>query len=236
MPAGRILLKSISESKKLSLLKTDGARLLFTWMIPHLDVNGCFSGDPAVVNGKIFTRLEKTHQEVNDYLNDLAVVGLLVRYQSNGDTFLHVPSFRPKQPNLNPDREGRPFIPPPTPEQLKTNSGAVTEFPNTSKVNISKVKSSKEKVESKTEFDPLFEQFWKGYPKKVAKEVAREKFLILARAGKMPELIKATNGYLDFLKHKRIKENFDQEPMNPATFLMKNRWQDYVDFKYEPPM
>jgi len=85
-------------------------------------------------------------------------------------------------------------------------------------------------------FDPLFEEFWKGYPKKVGKEVVREKFMILARAEKIPELIKATNGYMDYLKSQKVHKNFDQEPMNPATFLMKNRWRDYIEFKYEPPM
>jgi hypothetical protein len=88
----------------------------------------------------------------------------------------------------------------------------------------------------KNKFDPLFDEFWKGYPKKVSKEVAREKFMILARTGKIPELIKATNGYMDFLKHQEIHKNFKQEPLNPATFLMKERWRDYIEFKYEPPI
>jgi hypothetical protein len=85
------------------------------------------------------------------------------------------------------------------------------------------------------EFDPLFEEFWGGYPKKIAKDYAREKFMILARTGKIPELMKATKGYMDFLKHKLVHEKFKQTPLNPATFLTKNRWRDYIDFKYEPP-
>jgi len=85
-------------------------------------------------------------------------------------------------------------------------------------------------------FDPLFEEFWKGYPKKIHKEYAREKFMILARAGKIPDLKKATRGYMDYLKDQQVKRNFKQEPLNPATFLMKNRWRDYIEFKYEPPM
>ena len=97
-------------------------------------------------------------------------------------------------------------------------------------------KKSSRDGRNRSEFDPLFDQFWSGYPKKVAKEVAREKFLILARAGKIPELIKATNGYMDYLKAQRIKRNFNQEPMHPATFLMKDRWMDYVGFKYEPEL
>ena len=86
------------------------------------------------------------------------------------------------------------------------------------------------------EFDQLYEKFWEGYPKKVAKDYAREKFMILARAGKIPDLIKATNGYMDFLKHQRLEKNFEQEPMHPATFLMKDRWKDYIGIKYQPKL
>lgn len=113
--------------------------------------------------------------------------------------------------------------------QVKVNSSSSS----SSSSSIKNHKNDSIKVEK---FDPLFEEFWKGYPKKVGKEVAREKFMILARAGYIPELIKATNGYMDYLKSQKVHKNFEQEPMNPATFLMKNRWQDYVEFKYEPPM
>ena len=96
-------------------------------------------------------------------------------------------------------------------------------------------KNRGDKSKGESEFASLFEEFWKGYPKKIAKDYAREKFMILARAGKIPELMKATKGYMDYLKDQHIKKNFKQEPLNPATFLTKNRWRDYIDFKYEPP-
>ena len=123
MPAGRIILKSISQSRKLALLKTDGARLLYTWLLTHLDINGCFSGDPEIVNGQVFTRLKKPVRKVEEYLTDLNEVGLVIRYQANGDAFLHVPDFQDKQPNLNPDREAKSDIPLPPPELLQSKSG-----------------------------------------------------------------------------------------------------------------
>jgi len=123
MPAGRILLKSISESKKLAALKTDGARLLYTWLIPHVDVNGCFSGDVEVIKGQIFTRLKKSDREIESFLSDLEDVGLIVRYEAEGDLFIFLPTFEEKQPHLNKDREATPRIPLPSPDQLKTKSG-----------------------------------------------------------------------------------------------------------------
>jgi len=236
MPAGRILLKSISESKKLSKLKTDSARLLYTWLIPHLDINGCFSGDAEVIKGKIFTRLKKSNKTVEGYLQDLERVKLIVRYEVNGDVFLYSPDFVKKQPSLNPKKEGKPLIPLPAPELLQTNSRQTPEKVSTSKVKESKVKvnESKEKAESLNE--KLFKDFWEAYPKKVAKDVAKEKFMILIRKGLSKELIKGFNGYVDYLKMRKVRDNFDQEALNPATFLMKNRWKDYVDFKYSPPL
>jgi len=129
MPQGRFLRKSISESRKLSLLKTDGARLLFTWLIPHLDVQGCFSGDPEVVGNKIFTRLGKPKKQISEYLEDLQAAGLIVLYESEGDTFLYVPTFVQKQAVLRPEHEAKPTIPMPTDEQMNGVKVAVPEKP-----------------------------------------------------------------------------------------------------------
>jgi len=142
MPAGRILLKSISESRKLAALKTDGARLLYTWLIPHLDINGCFSGDPRVIKGKIFTRLAKTTRSIQSFIDDLQRVGLVIIYYAKDDIFLQVPDFAERQPTLNPEREGKPSIPPPTHEQLKSKSRPTQDKPNTSKVKESKVNNT----------------------------------------------------------------------------------------------
>jgi len=140
MPQGRIILKSICQSKKLASLKTDGARLLYTWLIPNLDVNGCFSGDTKVVKGQIFTRLKKSEKTIAGHLEDLQSVGLIIVYESNSDVYLFAPDFVDKQPRLNPDREGKTNIPPPTPEQLKSYSRVTPP-----KVKERKVKESKDK-------------------------------------------------------------------------------------------
>jgi len=155
MPQGRIILKSISQSKKLALLKTDGARLLYTWLIPNADVNGCFSGDPQVIKGQIFTRLNHSYRIVELYLQDLENIGLIIRYEVSGDRFLYLPDFVDKQPSLKPEREGKPTIPLPTPEQLQSKSGL-----NPSYSPLSKVKESKEEVkESKEAFSQNSSEF-----------------------------------------------------------------------------
>lgn len=165
MPQGRIVLKRICQSKKLADLKTDGARLLYTWLLPNVDINGCFSGDPEVIKGQIFTRLKKSAKVIHSYLEDLALAELIVWYSSNGDMFLQIPDFSEKQPSLSPAKEAESTIPPPTPEQLQTYSG-----PTPLKVKQSKVKSKQSKEEEKykymdfvfltpKEYYTLFEKF-----------------------------------------------------------------------------
>lgn len=177
MPRGRIVLKRICESRKLAALKSDGARLLFTWLIPNVDVNGCFSGDPEVVKGKIFTRLKKSTKTVENYLSDLSNLGLILRYNTSGDDYLHITNFAEHQPHINPDREGKTDIPPPTPEQLRSNSGAT---PPQVKIEVKSKSKVKDKVKGKFK-PPTFEEvveyisknpelknvdpktFWKGF-------------------------------------------------------------------------
>lgn len=141
MPAGRIILKSISTSRKLANVKTDGARLLYTWLIVHADINGCFSGDTAIINGAIFPRLKKPLDEIQSYLDDLAAHKLIVLYNYNDDVFLHILQFKEKQPKLYPDRERKPDIPLPTHDQLMQSSCVAHEtLPVNTNINQSKDK------------------------------------------------------------------------------------------------
>jgi len=161
MPAGRIILKSISDSHKLPKLKTDGARLLYTWLLTHLDINGCFSGDSQVVRGKVFTRLNKTIKTIEEYLKDLELNKLIIRYKVNGDMFLNVPDFVEKQPSLNPKREGKSNIPLPTPELLQQHSVTTPTQVKESKVKESKVKYADDVFMTEEEYRKLIEKYGK---------------------------------------------------------------------------
>ncbi len=161
MPQGRILLKSISTSKKLPLLGTDGARLLYTWLIPHVDVNGCFSGDPEIVKGKVFTKLRKSTKSVGGYLQNLADIGLIILYEADGENYLHIPDFVDKQPSLNPDREAKTTIPMPTQDQLQTKSGLYPLKVKESKVKLSKDKYGEFVLLSKDQYQELVKKLTK---------------------------------------------------------------------------
>jgi len=117
-----MLQNRISKSRKMSELSSDTARLLYTWLLSHLDVNGCFYADPVMIKNLIFTRLDTPIKTVSTILNELEVNELIVRYEVDGELYLCYPDFEEKQPKIQRDREGKPDIPPPTQDQLKSNS------------------------------------------------------------------------------------------------------------------
>ncbi len=213
MPVGRIILKSISESKKLSRVKTDGARLLYTWLLTHLDVNGCFSGDPVVINGQVFTRLNKSIETIETYLRDLEENRLIIVYTANGDDFLFVPDFVEKQPQLRPDREGKPRIPIPTPDQLLSNSR-----PTPAQVKLSKVKLSKDI------WSNSFKTFWEVYPQKKAKQDAEKAFRKINPDEKLLEVMIEKLEQFKISKE-WMKDNGEFIP-HAATWLNGKRWED----------
>lgn len=87
------------------------------------------------------------------------------------------------------------------------------------------------------EIDSKFAEFWTAYPRegRLAKKDSRVKFGALVKRGELAEFIKGFHGYLDYLKHQRVKNNFDQRPMYAKTFL-NGRWQEFIGFKYEPKL
>ncbi len=90
----------------------------------------------------------------------------------------------------------------------------------------------KEKVKTSSLFEKDFDEFWELYPRKTQKQAAKETFMIRCRQGLSSKIIEALKGYLRFLKYQRTQNNFDQAPMYPKTFLNKNRWEEFLNFKH----
>jgi len=235
MPEGRILLKSISESKKLSKLKTDGARLLYTWLIPHLDINGCYFADPEVIKGKVLTRLRKSVKTIKGYLDDLEDCKLIIRYTTNGDDFLIVPDFVDKQPKLRPDREAKPSIPPPTKEQLKGNSGGTQDElrsnANTSKVKISKVKLSKDNVELRKK---IIDYFNKITGQKRTYDCDETNKLLNGRIDE-GRAFKDFRHVIDTKTSQWLGDKKMQKFLRPSTLFREGNFEDYLNEPYENP-
>jgi hypothetical protein len=113
MVEGRLLKKSVSTSTKLAELTNDSARLLYTWLIPHLDVNGRFYADPGQIKTEIVPRLASfTVENVQAYLEDMQSKELLVIYERQGKKYLQVKRFNTHQ-KIDRKKEAEPTIPAP---------------------------------------------------------------------------------------------------------------------------
>lgn len=123
-----MLLKKISTSKPVNDLSDDTSRMLFSWTISHLDVEGRIHGDPCVLRSTVAPRLAHITDEVMERcIAEWVAEGLVIWYEAKGDRWLQFLGFADNQPGLRSGREAPSFIPAPTPELLRSNSGPTPE-------------------------------------------------------------------------------------------------------------
>ena len=123
MARGRMLSKDISLDEKVDALSTDTARLLFTWLIPHLDCEGRMYGDPQIFKSIVAPRRNYSIRKVGKYLTEMENLGLIFRYAVNGNCYLSAPHFEKHQTGLRKDKESQSKIPSPNPNQRRSNDG-----------------------------------------------------------------------------------------------------------------
>ena len=127
MADGRMLKKKISLNEAVADLKNDTHRLLFTWGIAHLDVEGRITGNLRGFKGLVAPLLEHiTQQMVLAFFQDAESHGLIQRYQVDGEWHVQYPKFENNQ-KLTKSREAASKRPPPPvfPEQpLSENSSS----------------------------------------------------------------------------------------------------------------
>ena len=98
------------------------------------------------------------------------------------------------------------------------------------------IKLNNKSEKTNSQFDIL----WKDWPPegRFKKKYCLMKFSALFKAGKLEEFRKTTIGYFEYLKSKKIHENFSQQAMHLSTWL--NNWEgekeNYLEYKYKPPL
>lgn len=125
MARGRMITNLICKDKKVHALSDDTARLLFTWLITVADCEGRTYGDPAIVKSTIFPRRNDiTTERVDGYLNEMFMLGLIVRYIVDDEQYIYFPSFEKNQIGLRKDREAPSEIPA---AEVRSKSGVTPE-------------------------------------------------------------------------------------------------------------
>lgn len=116
MARGRFLSKNISLDEKVDALPDDTARLLFTWMIPHLDCEGRMYADPGVFKAVVAPRRNYSMPKITKCLDAMEKLGLIFQYSIGKNKFLYAPNFVKHQTGFRKDREAPSQIPSPSME------------------------------------------------------------------------------------------------------------------------
>lgn len=149
MAKGRMLNRTISTSAKFQMLPDDTCRLLATWTISHLDTNGVFHGEPALVKSLIFPyRADVTTEQVREYLQAMQRVGLIVLFVVNRTQYQVWTGFDHNQPYLRKDREGKTDFPTPPADLSPAGNPLPDSLPTNAGVNPPKGKEEKGKEEN----------------------------------------------------------------------------------------
>jgi len=110
MARGRMVNKKISNDKRINDMPLQ-AELLFTWLIPHLDCNGCFYGSTQMIKSLVIPRKNWSKKLVEKCLTIMENsknnegTPLICRYTVNSEQYLIMPGFASEQTGLRYDKE-----------------------------------------------------------------------------------------------------------------------------------
>ncbi|MGI8419691.1 MAG: hypothetical protein ACR2LN_03530 [Candidatus Levyibacteriota bacterium] len=97
----RMLHKNISYSEQVEELSSDFVKLLFTWMIPHLDDFGRINGKASTIRAMVIPmQTDKTVSDVESALQEMDEKGLLDRYEVEDELIIELPTFDKYQSGL----------------------------------------------------------------------------------------------------------------------------------------
>jgi len=150
--------KTISISKKVNKLD-DTAALIYTWIQPHTDDYGCMDGDADSIKAIVVPRRDYTEAQVNKALEDMVSLGLIVRYEVDGDKYIQIDKFDEHQ-TFRSDRPRRSEYPTPNsangkPQTPKGIPKGESRQRKLSEVKLSEVKLSEVKADGKIKYGEL---------------------------------------------------------------------------------
>lgn len=233
MARGRMIDKRISNSKKLGKITDKAARLYFM-IYPHLDQKGRIAFDDLDdLKTEVTPRLKGWNlKKIGSSLNELADINLIQLYTDQGKIAIQFERFKDFQ-TIREDREAASKIA--APGKAPESSGV---FRITSALSLSSIKPKEGKNED--EFEKEFESFWEYYrsignPKDDigSKEKAQAAYKTLRKRISKKEMSNAARGEENYLKYKRLEENFSQRKKFASTWLKSNQWKEHQDFEYK---
>jgi len=248
MAEGRMLKKRISESKRVAGLSSDSVRLLYTWLIPWLDVEGRHTADAEIIKGRVFPKVKSwAVEKVEAGLLELHRSGLLTLFVFDGECFLE---YEKNLQKLRTDREAPSSIPkagdcvevPKDARSLREYAGSA---PGELRVKLSQVKLSQVKVKC-DDAPPSLENPIVELRRKIIlyfNEVTGQKRRSdnAEVAGMINGRVSEGHGFEDF-KHvidtKAAQWGSDEKMriyLRPSTLFRPGHFEDYLNEPYRDP-
>ncbi len=112
MARGRFVGKRVSVSKKLAKLSSDSVRLLWTWGLAHVDVDGRISGEPDEFLAAVCPKLGYDTTFIEATLHELHDAGLIKWYWDGEDKVVQYVRFHDFQVGLRREKEADSDLPP----------------------------------------------------------------------------------------------------------------------------
>lgn len=219
MADGRMLKKVISESRRVASLKSDTHRMLYTWCIAHLDIEGRLVADPDLFKGKVAPRLKHITPSVcNAALLDMAEQELIILYEIDGDRYLQLRNFD-KHNKVRKDKEKPSLIPPPA------DGRELDGLPPADGQGKDKRREEKRREDNNARTrEAHFEKFWNIYPKKKSKGDAEKAWTKINPNEHLVETI------LRAVQRAMTSDDWMKEAGKyipyPATWLNRKGWED----------
>lgn len=110
MANGRFISNTLGASHKFGDLSNDTHRVMYVLIITHTDVEGRVDADPRVLNGRAFTLMGWTTDQVQAGLEALAAAKLIHLYRVGGRQYAEIVDFE-KHNKVRKDREKASDIP-----------------------------------------------------------------------------------------------------------------------------
>ena len=221
-----MLKRVISESKKLGGLKSDSERLLYTWLIPWLDVEGRHSADPEIIKGHVFPKVKNmTSRKINNLLSSLNDARLINLYSANGENYLQFTKFHELQ-SIRKDREGESKIPAPSKNSVIT-PGVIQDKSRLIEVKLIEVKL----IEAK---DKVIDYFNKTTGQKRSYDCNETNKLIKGRLNEG----KTFENFKHVIDTKTTQWLYDPKMrkfLRPSTLFREGNFEDYLNEPYENP-
>lgn len=216
--AGRMLNPCICESERMWKLSCEEARLLYTWIIAWLDINGVFVGSAKKIKAKVWLIPEDDRhsaEAVEKYLQEMIDLRLIIRYEEQGQQYIWYPDFIEKQAFSQNYYEQPKY--PVNEHIIKINMEIKKKKHRRREENPIPQEQPKKPKQKKPESDLIqIHSYWENIHKKKTGE-----FIELSdkQKGQLNKLIEVHDGKIMKCLDELYSGQYKDEHLNPADFL-----------------